>query len=256
LEARVVSATLSPESGPLSVVVLSTAPHFTASIQEIFSCDGDVVLGMGDAEQPATLGSIVDLIVIDCTSWSGDVFGAVASFRRQWTSAAIVCVGVRDERAAAALLKSGADTALTPRVSRTYRDELLRAAARRMRLANAQLRVSFGDLVYDRESSRVWCAGHEVQLTRRELKVFDCLFMHAGASVSVTTLQDYVWHGEPASGSNPVAVYMRCLRRKLAASRLAAVLTVRGRGYRLTSKSPRARATASSDVESVVGAGC
>jgi DNA-binding response OmpR family regulator len=236
--------------------VLSTAPHFIASVREIFSCDGDVVLGLAEAEQSVALGAIADVMVIDCTSWAGDVFGAVASFRRQWLSAAIVCVGAHDERAAASLLKSGADTALTPRVSRTYRDELLRAAARRMRLANAQLRVSFGDLVYDRETNRVWCAGSEVQLTRRELKVFDCLFMHAGASVSVTTLQDYVWHEEPASGSNPVAVYMRSLRRKLAGSRLAAVMTVRGHGYRLTSKAPRARAAAASEAEVAVGAGC
>ena len=91
-------------------------------------------------------------------------------------------------------------------------------------------------MVYDREARRVWCAGAEVVLTPRELRLFDILFLRAGAPVTIDTLQDYVWHDEGPPASNALAVYVSYLRRKLRGSRMAVVETMRGIGYRLTSK--------------------
>jgi DNA-binding response OmpR family regulator len=108
------------------------------------------------------------------------------------------------------------------------------AAFRRARIASTQLRVAFGDVVYDREARRVWCAGEEVMLTPRELRLFDILFVRAGAPVSVNTLQDFVWKEDFPRESNALAVYVSYLRRKLSASRLATLESIRGVGYRLT----------------------
>jgi DNA-binding response OmpR family regulator len=79
----------------------------------------------------------------------------------------------------------------------------------------------------------VWVAGKEVMLTPRELRLFDILFISAGAPVSVETLQDYVWKEDFPRESNALAVYVSYLRRKLSASRLATLESVRGVGYRL-----------------------
>ena len=97
-------------------------------------------------------------------------------------------------------------------------------------------RIAFGDLVYDRESRRVWCAGREVQLTPRELRLFDILFLRAGAPVSAETLYDYVWREDGTHTSNSLAVYVGYLRRKLTGSRVAVVETLRGQGYRLSQR--------------------
>jgi two-component system OmpR family response regulator len=80
----------------------------------------------------------------------------------------------------------------------------------------------------------VWCAGKEVMLTPRELRLFDILFLRAGAPVSVDTLQDYVWKEDFPRESNALAVYVSYLRRKLSTSQQAALESIRGVGYRLT----------------------
>ena len=41
-----------------------------------------------------------------------------------------------------------------------------------------------GDIVFEREAHRVWCAGREVDMSPREFAVLDCLFWKAPATVS------------------------------------------------------------------------
>jgi DNA-binding response OmpR family regulator len=175
-----------------------------------------------------------DLFIVDVGSDTAAVQSVVRHARRRWPSVAILCLYAASPEAAIALLTSGADDAVTADASWGVVAAHVAAAVRRVQLLNAQLRVAFGDLVYDRESRRVWCAGREVQLTPRELRLFDILFLRAGAPVSAETLYDYVWREEGAHASNSLAVYVGYLRRKLTGSRVAVLETLRGQGYRLS----------------------
>jgi DNA-binding response OmpR family regulator len=150
--------------------------------------------------------------------------------RRRWPLVGICCLGCTD---VVAVLEAGADGAVPADAGPEVEAAQLAAAFRRARIASTELRVAFGDVVYDREARRVWCAGTEIMLTPRELRLFDILFVHAGAPVSVSTLQDYVWKDDFPRESNALAVYVSYLRRKLGASRLATLESVRGVGYRL-----------------------
>lgn len=99
---------------------------------------------------------------------------------------------------------------------------------------NAGQRVVLGDLVYDREGRRLWCAGCEVELTPTEEALIDCLFWHSPAVVGLDTLAHRIWHRSPGDRCRALMrVYVSYLRRKLNGSRRTAILTVRDVGYAL-----------------------
>lgn len=177
-----------------------------------------------------------DLIIVDVGRDARTTANAVQHARRRWPSVTILCLYVASSDEAVTMMNAGADDAITADASWAVIAAHVAASVRRVQLSNAQLRIAFGDLVYDRESRRVWCAGREVQLTPRELRLFDILFLRAGAPVSAETLYDYVWREEGTHTSNSLAVYVGYLRRKLTGSRVAVLETLRGQGYRLSQR--------------------
>lgn len=226
---------------PFTACVVSTDTHTRTRLAELLQHpDGKVYRLDSFALDHALDDRLPDLLVLDAAADDGvssDVLAdALRQARRRWPSAGLVCMNVDTNEEAVALLQNGADDALLSTAPWELVTAQVAAALRRAQVANAQLRIAFGDLVYDRESRRVWCAGREVGLTPRELRLFDILFLRAGAPVSVDTLQDYVWHDDTAPSSNSLAVYVGYLRRKLMGSRAAVLETLRGKGYRLSRK--------------------
>ena len=97
---------------------------------------------------------------------------------------------------------------------------------------NAGTRIAVGDIVFDREARRVWCAGREVALTPHEYNVVDCMFWHAPKPVGVDTLADFVWGDQESTNRRTlVQVYMSYVRKKLARSVMVAIRFSRGSGY-------------------------
>ena len=217
---------------PLTVLVIGAEGETSSRVGAAFPAgEADMVHLPNFASTPPTPKEFIDLCIIDATSDEGMGVETVRRSRRRWPTVGICCVGCHD---VVALLSAGADAAVAVDAPREVVVAQIAAAFRRARIASAQLRVAFGDVIYDREARRVWCAGEEVSLTPRELRLFDILFLRAGAPVSLDTLQDYVWNDGGPPASNALAVYVSYLRRKLAGSRLAVVETMRGVGYRLT----------------------
>lgn len=170
-----------------------------------------------------------DMVIMD-RAMTGDISSRIRHLRRRWPTVEVVVINVTDEADAGRILDAGADDAiladsllLVPR---------LHAHARRARTVNAGTRIAVGDIVFDRESRRVWCAGREVEMTPRECAMLDCMFWHATRPVSVTTLADFVW-GDAAETDrrSAVEVYIGYIRRKLSASRSVVIRTVRQVGY-------------------------
>lgn len=150
--------------------------------------------------------------------------------RRRQPSVYVVFIGVSEETRSIALLQWGADDAIT--VSSPTLTARLQAAARRARTVNAGTRIAVGDIVFDREARRVWCAGREVALTPHEYNVVDCMFWHAPKPVGVDTLADFVWGNQESTNRRTlVQVYVSYVRKKLAKSVSVAIRFSRGSGY-------------------------
>lgn len=219
---------------PLTVLVLGSneerCMHLATFLPE---GEADVVCFSDPDATPETPREFIDLCLIEASEEADAGADLVRRARRRWPTVGICCLECVDLVAA---LGAGADDAVPRGAARELIAAQIAAAFRRARIASAQLRIAYGDVVYDREARRVWCAGDEVSLTPRELRLFDILFLRAGAPVSIDTLQDYVWNDDVPPESNALAVYVSYLRRKLAGSRLAVVETMRGIGYRLARK--------------------
>lgn len=192
--------------------------------------------------------SVDDLIVAgrpDIVIMSREMVGegalALRRVRQRWQTCTLIVTGARDEHDAEELLNIGADNAMVAK------DKLLasrlRAAARRARAINRELRIVIGDIMYDRESRRVWCAGEEVRLTRTEEALFDCLFWHAPEPASIAQLTAFAW-GHSTCGARPnlVHVYMGYLRNKLRGSEQVVIRTLRGVGYEFAARESSAPA--------------
>ncbi len=170
-----------------------------------------------------------DIVVVDDRS-ERDAAHHIRMLRRRQPSVHIVYLGVRDEARSISLLHWGADDAIT--ASSPTLVARLQAATRRARTVNAGSRIAVGDIVFDREARRVWCAGREVSFTPHEYGVIDCLFWHAPKPVGVDTLADFVWGDQASSNRRTlVQVYVSYVRKKLAASAQVAIRFSRGFGY-------------------------
>lgn len=190
------------------------------------------------------LNSLADVspdvvIVDDCAE--RDAAHHIRLLRRRQPSVHIVYLSVRDETRCISLLHWGADDAIG--MSTPSLIARLQAITRRARTVNAGARIALGDIVFDREARRVWCAGREVELTPHEYGVVDCLFWHAPTPVGVDTLADFVWGDQESTNKRTlVQVYVSYVRKKLAASAKVALRFSRGAGYEFLPRSDRDKA--------------
>lgn len=175
-----------------------------------------------------------DLVVLDAAD-PGDCVARIQYLRRRWPTLYVAVTGAEGVREVRQLMAAGADDAVAA-CSPSFVSRL-RAAARRASIVNASIRIAVGDIVFERETHRVWCAGREIRMAPRELGVLDCLFWHAPNVVSPEVVLDFVWGDAPITTRRGVVeVYIGYLRRKLAASRTVVIGTVRGAGYRFEAR--------------------
>ena len=217
-----------------SVAVLSNDVELAQSITSMLGDDVTEVTHsvVVPQELEVAIPSRPDVVVFDRGS-AHDIGRQIRRIRRRWPTIEIVVINARGEGEIAGLLDSGADDAIT--ADSPLLSARLHACTRRARTVNAATRIAIGDVVFDRESRRVWCAGREVDMTPREQALLDCLFWYAPEPVGTQTLSDYVWGDEPVSSRRAlVEVYVGYLRRKLAASRSVMIRTVRGVGYQFS----------------------
>ena len=223
------------ERAPFTSVVCSTSDTVLAErLSATLGDESTVVAHVGSLEALEAIESPPDVLVLDASQAEMIAPRTLLRIRRRWPTATVLVLNVDTEASASGLLDAGVDDAIEARCAWLHAAARLSAATRRSRTANALLRRRVGDVVYDRESRRVWCAGSEITLAPRELAVLDCLWWRAGDVVGHNTLLDFVWSEEPSSTrSNRVEVYISYLRRKLSRSSLVSIETVRGMGYRL-----------------------
>ena len=223
------------ERAPFTSVVCSTSDTVLAQrLSATLGDDSTVVAHVGSLEALEAIESPPDVLVLDASQEEMIAPRTLMRIRRRWPTATVLVLNVETEAASSRLLDAGVDDAIEARCTWLHAAARLSAATRRARTANALLRRRVGDVIYDRESRRVWCAGSEVTLAPRELAVLDCLWWRAGDVVGHNTLLDFVWSEEPSSTrNNRVEVYISYLRRKLSRSNLVSIETVRGMGYRL-----------------------
>jgi DNA-binding winged helix-turn-helix (wHTH) protein len=97
------------------------------------------------------------------------------------------------------------------------------------------------DVVVDPESRRVWRAGEEIRLSRKEFDLLHALISRPGEIVSRDLLMQEVWQTTFWTSAKTIDVHLGWLRRKLGDDprRPTLITTIRGRGLRFEPVSPR-----------------
>jgi two-component system, OmpR family, response regulator len=130
-------------------------------------------------------------------------------------------------------LDTGADDYVTKPFSYVVLVARLRALIRRGAGERPAV-LDAGDLRYDPASRRTWRGETQVELTAREMALFEFLMRHPGEVVSKAAILEHVWDYDFEGDPNIVEVYIRHLRNKLDRPfERHAIETVRGAGYRL-----------------------
>lgn len=97
-----------------------------------------------------------------------------------------------------------------------------------------ELRFCQKDVELDLARGCVRFRGREADLSKNELKILHCLFLHKGEIVSRADLIDYLWDNEVFIDDNALSVNMTRLRSRLESIGVTDFIeTKRGMGYRI-----------------------
>ncbi len=128
-------------------------------------------------------------------------------------------------------LDLGADDYISKPFGMTELVARIRACLRRSGASAAGDTLSAGELSLDRRAHKVFVAGQEASLTRKEYELLSLLMENRGAVFTREQLLDHVWDYGYGGGTRTVDVHVQTLRAKLGASG-SMIETVRGVGYR------------------------
>jgi two-component system response regulator PrrA len=219
------------------VLVVDDDPNIRESLQRgLALCGFDVITAEdGAGAIAAHREQDPDAIVLDLRMPRLDGIGVITALRA-YGSDVPICVlsarGAADDRIEG--LEAGADDYL---VKPFVFDELtarLRALLRRGRSDRSTKgeTVTIGSLHIDVSGRRVYRAGVEIPLTRREFELLAVLADHNGIVLTREQLLEHVWGYSFATDTNVVDVFISYLRRKLESGGEPRLIhTVRGIGY-------------------------
>lgn len=173
-----------------------------------------------------------DLILLDVMLPKMDGFSVCKRLRSNGKSTPILLLTAREEVEDRVVgLDIGADDYLTKPFA--FAELLARIRALLRRGGSQQVTtLKVGDLELDPVSHRVWRAGKEIDLTKKEYALLDYLMRNENRVLTRSAIIDHVWDIQYDSLTNIVDVHIRSLRTKVDREFSTPLIhTVRGVGY-------------------------
>jgi two-component system OmpR family response regulator len=218
------------------VVVIDDQPRMVELVTSYLEENGMRTTGCFDGETglAAIAAEDPDVVVLDLMLPMMSGTGVCKALRAAGNDVPILMLTARGEISErVAGLEAGADDYLVKPFALEELHARLRAIARRREEHTSQ-QVTAGDVTLALDSRRVWIAGTEVTLARREFDMLATLMDPPGRVVSRGRLYDEVWDGDDVDlRSNSLEVYISRVRHHLRASSNVSITTMRAVGYRL-----------------------
>jgi len=194
------------------------------------ACTGEEALRLANASAHAAC--ILDLGLPD-----RDGIDVLRRLRERAVPTPVLVLTARDRLDDRILgLDTGADDYLAKPFELGELEARLRALIRR-RSADSTPWKQVGRVRFDAEGRRAFAGERDLELTRRELDVLECLISRPGRVVAKDVLMGAVFPHDSESVENTVEVHVSRLRRKLEPFGVT-IRALRGIGYRLEERSP------------------
>ena len=214
------------------ILIAEDEPHIVRFLAKGLHAQGHSTASAPDGQsalQMARTGEF-DLMLLDLGLPELDGSSVLTELRRQQVRLPIIVLTARSSADDIVnSLDGGADDYLT----KPFRlAELLARVRARLRPAHAQEQfvLAYGTLSLDLRTHQAQVGRRTIDLSAREFSLLEVFLRHPGQVLSREQLLSHVWGYDYDPSSNVVDVYVRYLRNKIGADRIA---TVRGAGYRL-----------------------
>ncbi len=178
-----------------------------------------------------------DIIILDINLPHLDGLSILRNIRSRGNATPVILLTARSETGDRVRgLDAGADDYLTKPFEMIELEARIRALSRRRPEARL-LREPIGALEFDAGSRQLLLEGQPLELPRRELAVFECLFECRGRLVSKSALLDNVYGVGSEVAESVVEIYISRLRKRLSGYGVR-IKMARGLGYLLEEEPP------------------
>ncbi|MHA6324287.1 response regulator transcription factor [Roseivivax sp. CAU 1753] len=190
------------------------------------------ILGNGDEADHYLKSDGADLIILDINLPGTDGLTLLKQLRQRDDKRPVILLTARsDTEDRVTGLDAGADDYLIKPFEMAELEARVRALLRRRSVPQQHIEM-VGTLTYDVAGRQLFDDETEIDLPRREMSVFECLFAANGRIVSKSTLLDHAYGVGADVTDTVVEVYVSRLRRRLSPYGIQ-IRTQRGLGYQL-----------------------
>ena len=221
-------------------MIVDDEPEIVRGLADNLAFEGYETVGAANGAEAlsAIAYATPDLVILDIMMPVMSGWDVAKELRRRGIDVPIIMLTARGEEVDRVLgLELGADDYVTKPFSLRELLARVRAVLRRPGPRQKADDLAFADVRVQRRARRVFRAGTEVRLTRKEFDLLVYLFEHRGEVVTRERLLDEVWGYERFPTTRTVDTHVLRLRRKLEADpdRPAWIHTVHAQGYRFAS---------------------
>jgi len=214
------------------ILIAEDEPRIVRFLAKGLQAQGYVTACAADGRQALDLALTgeFDLLLLDLGLPGLDGLDVLAALRRRAVRLPVI---VLTARGSTEDVVTGLDAGANDYVRKPFRlAELLARIRSQLRPEHRaeEFVLRNGDLSLDLRTRQARAGGRTVDLSAREFALAEMFLRHPGQVLSREQLLSHVWGYDFDPGSNVVEVYVRYLRNKIGADRIA---TVRGAGYRL-----------------------
>ena len=218
----------------MRILVVEDDAPLSEALQQTLKLSGYAVdrVNNGTSADHALKDGVFDLLILDLGLPKLDGNEVLKRLRaRNSPLPVLILSACNDPEEKARGLDLGADDYLAKPFSVKELGARVRALLRRGQHGSAT-QVFRAGVCYDSVARTATMDGKSLELSTREVSLFEVLFNHFGRAVSKEQLLERLYSYDDGAGLNAIEVYVHRLRKKLEGSSIT-VKTLYGRGYQL-----------------------